>query len=173
MCVVQTYVRQISIQAKRFRLPNTTKSNPFPSKIQREYPALHRRNTAIKHPNPTNPTNTQVKRLERLPTRTPRRFGNPEKQLRALRSPMNAIAVESPVAHIRGRLRCAHPWEARRRFSRLHRPWPPWEAPLRTSWICGKMTVCHGTADIGRLAQRERRCLTSTRSGVQIPHRPP
>lgn len=25
----------------------------------------------------------------------------------------------------------------------------------------------------GRLAQRERRCLTSTRSGVQIPHRPP
>ena len=25
----------------------------------------------------------------------------------------------------------------------------------------------------GRLAQRERRCLTSTRPGVQIPHRPP
>lgn len=35
------------------------------------------------------------------------------------------------------------------------------------------MGVCRKAASIGRLAQRERRCLTSTRSGVQIPHRPP
>ena len=39
---------------------------------------------------------------------------------------------------------------------------------------CGIITNSNvQSVRFGRLAQRERRCLTSTRPGVQIPHRPP
>ena len=44
---------------------------------------------------------------------------------------------------------------------------------LRKRVSCATISVTHSGKSSGRLAQRERRCLTSTRSQVQILYRPP
>lgn len=44
---------------------------------------------------------------------------------------------------------------------------------LRKRVCCATISVTHSRKSSGRLAQRERRCLTSTRSQVQILYRPP
>lgn len=44
---------------------------------------------------------------------------------------------------------------------------------LRKRVSCATINVAHSGTSAGRLAQRERRCLTSTRSQVQILYRPP
>ena len=44
---------------------------------------------------------------------------------------------------------------------------------LRKRVSCATISVTHSGTSTGRLAQRERRCLTSTRSQVQILYRPP
>ena len=44
---------------------------------------------------------------------------------------------------------------------------------LRKRVSCATISVTHSRKSSGRLAQRERRCLTSTRSQVQILYRPP
>lgn len=96
---------------------------------------------------------------------------------------MNSLAADNLLAHSRTRAATLAIWlnkmpstqkpadaEGKLGQAQRHRRVVQY---LRKRASYATIGVTHSGTSTGRLAQRERRCLTSIGSGVQIPHRPP
>lgn len=167
--------RSPALSAYRSRQPRSSPIRSVKSLVA-DSPSTSRFTTPVrKRPCGRQPLDIQeLRTANRLVADSPSIFTAPHRKKRCDRQPLVHSRTREATQAVwpSGMPRCKNPPARKGKLGQAQRHRRVVQY-LRKRVSCATISVTHSGKSSGRLAQRERRCLTSTRSQVQILYRPP